>query len=101
MPVGNHGSLDNRVIRLNYFSPPVMEIELVQEVFSLIGLKDFYFFIYNFLFCFNAGYVKTALGEWLPSQDEFDQFASKMAGKRLKQTLHGSDNNGVNSKTTR
>ncbi|XP_078352990.1 NFX1-type zinc finger-containing protein 1-like [Oculina patagonica] len=38
------------------------------------------------------GYVKTALGEWLPSQDEFNQFASKMSGKSLKQTLHGSDN---------
>jgi len=45
--------------------------------------------------------VKTALEDWLPSQDEFDKFASRLSEKRSTQTLSASENSGGKSKPTR
>ncbi|KAJ7323744.1 NFX1-type zinc finger-containing protein 1 [Desmophyllum pertusum] len=46
------------------------------------------------------GYVENALEEWLPPQDKFDQFASKMgwSGKRRRQTLSASGGSGASMK---
>lgn len=52
-------------------------------------------------FVVNTGCVKNALEEWLPSQEEFDQFASRLSEKRSAQAVSASDNSGGKSKNTR
>jgi len=42
-----------------------------------------------------------ALEDWLPSQDEFDQFARRLSEKRSTWTLSASDNSGGKTKNTR
>ena len=42
-----------------------------------------------------------ALEDWLPSQDEFDQFARRFSERRSTWTLSTSDNSGGKTKNTR
>ena len=45
--------------------------------------------------------IADALKDWLPSQDEFDQFARRLSEKRSTRTLSASDNSGGKTKNTR
>ena len=68
---------------------------------SNLLLTQFYFWLKLLHFVVNTGYVKNALEEWLPSQEEFEQFASRLSDKRSAQTVSASDNSGGKSKNTR
>ena len=69
-------------------------IDFLQEfIFSYI--------VKRLIFFKNTGYVRKALEEWLPSQEEFDQFASRLSEKRSAQTVSAFDNSGGKTKKPR